>query len=43
MKKVDGLEVLKAVKATNPLTEVVVITAYGTISTAVQAIREGGL
>ena len=41
MKKVDGLEVLKAVKATNPLTEVVVITAYGTISTAVQAIREG--
>jgi len=41
MKKVDGLAVLKAVKATNPLTEVVVITAYGTISTAVQAIREG--
>ncbi len=41
MKKVDGLEVLKAVKAANPLTEVVVITAYGTISTAVQAIREG--
>jgi DNA-binding NtrC family response regulator len=41
MKKVDGLEVLKAAKATNPLTEVVVITAYGTISTAVQAIREG--
>ena len=41
MKKVDGLEVLKAAKAANPLTEVVVITAYGTISTAVQAIREG--
>ncbi len=41
MKKVDGLEVLRAVKAANSSTEVVLITAYGTISTAVQAIREG--
>lgn len=41
MKKVDGLEVLKAVKTANPSTEVVLITAYGTISTAVQAIRDG--
>ncbi len=41
MKKVDGLEVLKAVKAANSSTEVVLITAYGTISTAVQAIRDG--
>lgn len=41
MKKVDGLEVLKAAKAGNPSTEVVLITAYGTISTAVQAIRDG--
>ncbi|MDO8140732.1 MAG: sigma-54 dependent transcriptional regulator [Candidatus Brocadiales bacterium] len=41
MKKVEGLEVLKAVKAANPSTEVVLITAYGTISTAVQAIRDG--
>ncbi|MEP9411735.1 MAG: sigma-54-dependent Fis family transcriptional regulator [Candidatus Brocadia sp.] len=41
MKKVDGLEVLRAVKAANPSTEVVLITAYGTISTAVQAIRDG--
>jgi len=41
MKKVDGLEVLKAVKSANPSTEVVLITAYGTISTAVQAIRDG--
>ena len=41
MKKIDGLEVLKAVKASNPSTEVVLITAYGTISTAVQAIRDG--
>ena len=41
MKKIDGLEVLKAVKTANPSTEVVLITAYGTISTAVQAIRDG--
>ncbi|MBI2471956.1 MAG: sigma-54-dependent Fis family transcriptional regulator [Planctomycetes bacterium] len=41
MKKVEGLEVLKAVKNANPSTEVVLITAYGTISTAVQAIRDG--
>ncbi|HQU29974.1 MAG: sigma-54-dependent Fis family transcriptional regulator [Planctomycetia bacterium] len=41
MKKIDGLEVLKAAKAVNPSTEVVLITAYGTISTAVQAIRDG--
>ncbi|MEB2308263.1 MAG: sigma-54 dependent transcriptional regulator [Candidatus Brocadiaceae bacterium] len=41
MKKIDGLEVLKAAKAASPSTEVVLITAYGTISTAVQAIRDG--
>ena len=41
MKKVDGLEVLKVAKTANPSTEVVLITAYGTISTAVQAIRDG--
>jgi DNA-binding NtrC family response regulator len=41
MKKIDGLEVLKAVKSASPSTEVVLITAYGTIGTAVQAIRDG--
>ena len=41
MKKVDGLEVLKAAKTANTASEVVLITAYGTISTAVQAIRDG--
>lgn len=41
MKKVDGLEVLKAVKNANSSTEVVLITAYGTIVTAVRAIRDG--
>ncbi|WP_084055843.1 sigma-54-dependent transcriptional regulator [Desulfacinum hydrothermale] len=37
----DGMEILKAVKEKWPRTEVVVITAYGTIETAVEALREG--
>jgi len=37
----DGLEVLTAVKAHNPLTPVIVMTAYGTIETAVKAVKEG--
>ncbi|MCF6147187.1 MAG: sigma-54-dependent Fis family transcriptional regulator [Candidatus Kuenenia sp.] len=41
MKKVNGLEVLNAVKTSSPATEVILITAYGTIGTAVQAIRDG--
>src|SRR3989304_5399559 len=41
MKKVEGLEVLRAVKNANASTEGVLSTAYGTISTAVQAIRDG--
>ncbi|MDR4507499.1 MAG: sigma-54 dependent transcriptional regulator [Candidatus Brocadiaceae bacterium] len=41
MEKIGGLEVLKTVKSTNSSTEVVLITAYGTIGTAVQAIRDG--
>src|SRR6266446_4629491 len=37
----DGLEVLAAVKAHNPLTPVIMMTAYGTIETAVKAVKEG--
>ncbi|MFO0658987.1 MAG: sigma-54 dependent transcriptional regulator [Polyangiaceae bacterium] len=37
----SGLELLRAVKEVAPDTEVVVMTAYATIETAVQAIREG--
>jgi len=37
----DGLEILKTVKERWPKTEVVVITAYGTIETAVEALRDG--
>lgn len=36
-----GLEVLKAAKTTNPLTTVIVMTAYGTVENAVEAMRLG--
>ncbi|HWR72805.1 MAG TPA: sigma-54 dependent transcriptional regulator [Nitrospirota bacterium] len=39
--KKDGFEVLKAVKADNPLLPVIVMTAFGTIETAVRAVKEG--
>jgi DNA-binding NtrC family response regulator len=37
----NGLEVLKAVKSQSPRTEVLVITAYGTIDLAVEAMHHG--
>lgn len=39
--KKDGIEVLKTTKAESPLTPVIVMTAFGTIETAVNAIKEG--
>jgi DNA-binding NtrC family response regulator len=39
--KKDGFEVLKAVKAENPLLPVIVMTAFGTIEIAVKAVKEG--
>jgi DNA-binding NtrC family response regulator len=39
--KKDGFEVLKAVKQENPLLPVIVMTAFGTIETAVKAVKEG--
>jgi len=41
MPGVSGLELLRALKELSPDTEVVVVTAYGTVETAVQAMREG--
>ncbi len=38
---VDGLGVLRGVKAKRPQTEVVILTGYGTIQNAVAAIQEG--
>ncbi len=39
--KKDGIEVLKASRMESPLTPVIMMTAYGTIETAVKAMKEG--
>ncbi|MCA9526150.1 MAG: response regulator, partial [Myxococcales bacterium] len=41
MPEVSGVDLLKHVKALTPDTEVVLMTAYGTIERAVEAMREG--
>jgi DNA-binding NtrC family response regulator len=41
MPKVSGLQVLKEIKKVSPQTPVIMITAYGTIDNAVEAMREG--
>jgi DNA-binding NtrC family response regulator len=41
MARVDGMEVLQQVKRSAPDTEVLVITGYGTIETAVEAMKLG--
>lgn len=43
MPGMDGLQVLKEVKRINPEIDVVIITAFGTIETAVEAIKEGAI
>src|SRR3954465_12089676 len=37
----SGAELLRAIKEVSPDTEVVLMTAYGTVETAVQAMRDG--
>jgi two-component system response regulator HydG len=41
MPGMDGISVIKALATVSPDTEVVVMTAYGTVETAVSAMREG--
>lgn len=41
MKDVDGLSVLDAAKKVNPSTEVIIITGYATVSSAVEALKKG--
>jgi two-component system NtrC family response regulator len=43
MPGMDGLQVLKEIKHINPEIDVVIITAYGTIETAVEAIKVGAI
>jgi two-component system response regulator HydG len=38
---IDGLTVLKRIREVQPLTELIVMTAYGTIESAVEAMRAG--
>lgn len=37
----DGLHLLQEIKAIDPMIEVIMMTAYGTIETAVEAMRQG--
>src|SRR5512145_2320514 len=41
MPTLSGLDLLKAARAVNPETNVIVMTAYGNIETAVEAMKEG--
>jgi DNA-binding NtrC family response regulator len=41
MEEMGGIDVLREIKQRWPETEVVIITAYGTIETAVRALKEG--
>src|SRR5512135_2290704 len=41
MPKMDGVELLKVAKTIRPETEVILITGYGTVDTAVTAMKDG--
>ena len=41
MEEMDGIQVLQEINRQWPQTEVVIITAHGTIETAVKALKEG--
>ncbi len=41
MPEVDGLTIIKEAKIISPLTEIILITAFGTVETAVEAIKFG--
>ena len=42
MPEISGLDLLKSIKRSNPSTEVVIVTGYGTIESAIEALKLGG-
>jgi DNA-binding NtrC family response regulator len=42
MPEISGLDLLKAVKKSNPSTEIIIVTGYGTIESAIEALKLGG-
>ena len=42
MPGISGMDLLKAGKKLSPETEIILMTAYGTIETAVEAMKDGG-
>jgi DNA-binding NtrC family response regulator len=43
MPGMNGLEVLRKIKGMNPSIDIIMMTAYGTVETAVQAMKEGSI
>ena len=41
LKDMDGMDVLRAAKEINPMTEVIVLTGYGTVESGVEAMKLG--
>ncbi|GAB4482649.1 MAG: endopeptidase La [Thermodesulfovibrionales bacterium] len=41
MEKIDGMDVLERIKIASPATQVIMITGYATVNTAVEAMRKG--
>lgn len=41
MPKMDGLKLMKTIKEIEPLTEILILTAYADIDSAVEAVRQG--
>lgn len=41
MPQLNGIELLRAIRAVSPDTEVILMTAFGTVETAVEAMKEG--
>jgi DNA-binding NtrC family response regulator len=42
MPEISGLDLLRAVKDDSPATEVIIVTGYGTIESAIEALKLGG-